>query len=110
MNSNYDHDRFVMKNRATAAGDEMGQRDRKLEQQGYSRVERQKEASCFNCKTKSKCAKFKGKMTGGTKGVVSFGGTNEHMICDKYVPAPAQSRTMNDKQIKALMKNFKRGL
>ena len=41
-------------------------------------------------------------------GAVSFSG-NEEFICDRYIPAPADKKTMSDKQIKSLLKNFKKG-
>lgn len=103
-----DHDRFVMKNRLLASADEMGRRDAALEKKGFARVDRQKEASCYNCKSKKKCAEFRTKRTGGTTGAVSFGG-DERMVCDKFEPAPAENRGMSKTQIKSLLKNVKKG-
>jgi hypothetical protein len=103
-----DHDRFVNKNRSMARGFEVETRDSKMEGKGYSFLKRRQEASCFQCKRKSKCIEFRSRRTGGSKGVVSFGG-DETFICDRFEPAPAQQRGMSDKQIKALMKNVKRG-
>lgn len=109
MNFDYDHDRFVAKNRMLAGADEIDRRDKKLESKGFSRLKREQEASCFNCKFKGKCADFRAKRSGGTKGAVSFGGDNDGtMLCDRYEPAPVKSRNMSDRQIKSLMKNFKR--
>ena len=107
MAFNRDHDHYVAKNRALASAYNLERQDRKLEQKGASNLERK--ASCFNCKLKQKCPQFRGRRSGGTSGVVSFGGMNENMLCDKYEPAPTDRRGMSDKQIKALMRGFKRG-
>jgi hypothetical protein len=104
-----DHDQIVEKNRAIAHSYETDSRDKALERKGYDYQTRQREASCFNCKMKSKCPQFRAKRTGGTTGVVSFGGETK-FICDRFVPAPAQAQTMSDKQVKSLLKLAKRGL
>ena len=106
MAFNQDHEHYVMKNRALAGGYNIDRKDKKFEKKGVSPLER--EPSCFNCKLKQKCPDFRGKRSGGTSGVVSFGGGNESMLCDRYVPAPFEKRGMSDKQIKSLMKGFKR--
>jgi hypothetical protein len=108
MNFNYDHDRFVSKNRSTANAYDVDKKDKSLEQKGYSHLQRQADASCSNCKMSKKCPEFRAKRGGGTAGVVSVGG-GETMICDKYVPAPAESRGMSHSQIKSLLKNASRG-
>jgi hypothetical protein len=105
-----DHEQMVEKNRAIANWNLTSARDKELEKKGYTYRERQKEASCFNCKSKAKCPEFRAKKTGGAAGVVSFGGSNETFICSKYAPAERENRTMSDKQIKSLLKNAKRGL
>jgi hypothetical protein len=110
MNFNTDHDRFVAKNRSLASAYESEQREQNATRRELSPQKRENEGSCFNCKAKPKCADFRAKRNGGTSGVVSFGGSSSSMRCDKYVPAPAQSRTMSDKAIKSLMKNFRRGV
>ena len=107
MSPNIDHDRFVAQNKSLSAAFERESTDKKLEKKGFSHIERQREASCFNCKSKSKCATFKMRQTGGTKGVVSYGG-DEKFICEKYVPAPAENKGMSDKQIKSLLKTAMR--
>jgi hypothetical protein len=104
-----DHDRFVEKNRSIAKSQEIAVKDETLEKKGYSFLERQKEASCYTCKSKRKCPEFRAKQTGGTSGVVSFGG-DEKFICNRYEPATVESRSMSSKQIKSLLKNAKRGL
>ncbi len=104
-----DHDQVAEKNRATARVYESDAKDKDLEAKGYDRQQRQKEASCFNCKMKQKCPEFRSKRTGGTAGVVSFGG-DYSFICSRYTPAPEDSKSMSDKQVKSLLKNFKRGL
>ena len=106
MPFNKEHDYYLAKNRSLAAAQEIDRKDKALEKKGHSTLER--EASCFNCKQKSKCPEFRGKRNGTTSGVVSFGGSNANMICSKYVPAPTDRRGMNDRQIKSLMKDFKR--
>jgi len=108
MAFNADHDHYVMKNRMLARSVDLDKKDKRLEKKGSVNAA-DKPASCFTCKDKSKCPEFRAKRGGGSSGVVSFGG-NETMICDKYVPAPEdQKKGMNKKQIKSLMKSFKRG-
>jgi hypothetical protein len=109
MNRSIDHDRFVEKNRYTAKSQEIEVKDEALARKGYNFLERQREASCYSCKTKRKCPEFRAKQTGGTSGVVSFGG-DEKFICTRYTPAEMVSRSMSSKQIKSLLKNAKRGL
>jgi hypothetical protein len=103
-----DHDRFVAKNRSLARAEEMAKRDDALEKKGYSYLREQKESSCFNCKMKQTCREFSARRSGGTSGVVSFGG-EERMICDKYLPAEKAHKVMSDKQVKSLLKNIKKG-
>lgn len=103
-----DHDRFVAKNRSLAAAEEIGRRDEAMEKKGYSYLKQQRDSSCFNCKMKSTCREFGARRSGGTSGVVSFGG-DERMICDRYEPAERQQKTMTDKQVKSLLKNVKKG-
>lgn len=106
MSLNREHDHYVAKNRSLALANEMETRDKKLEKQGHSHLER--EASCFNCKLKSKCPQFRVQRTGSISGVASVGGNASSYLCDKYVPMPAESRGMDNKKIKSLMKQFKR--
>ena len=108
INYEYDHDRYVRKNRMIASGYNVDKHDRDMEKKGFSRYERQKDASCFNCKLKKKCAEFRKKRSGGSMGVVSFDG-KEKFICDRYTPEPAGKKAMSDKQIKSLLKNIKKG-
>jgi hypothetical protein len=42
--------------------------------------------------------------------VVSFGGSDQAWACNRYEPAPQQNRGMDQKQIRSLMKSFKRAL
>jgi hypothetical protein len=109
MYRSIDHDRFVEKNRSIARSQEIEVKDEALAKKGYSFLERQREASCYTCKSKRKCPEFRSKQTGGTTGVVSFGG-DEKFICSRYMPAEVESRSMSTKQIKSLLKNAKRGL
>ncbi len=109
MNFDHDHDRFVNKNRSIANGYELDRQDRSMEKKGFSRSERNEEASCFNCKLRGKCPEFRAKRTGGSSGVVSFGG-GETFICKRYTPAPAENKAMSQKKVKSLLKNAKRGL
>jgi hypothetical protein len=109
MNRSIDHDRFVEKNRSIAKSQELESKDAALAKKGYTFLERQREASCYTCKTKRKCPEFRSKQTGGTSGVVSFGG-DEKFICNRYTPAEVENRSMSSKQIKSLLKNAKRGL
>jgi hypothetical protein len=102
-----DHDRFVMKNKMLANAYEVDRKDKTMEEKGFSHLKRQQEASCFNCKMKPKCQEFRTKRSGTTSGAASFGG-DEKLICSRYTPAPAESRSMSDKQIKSLLKNIKR--
>jgi len=103
-----DHERFVAKNRSLARATELSQRDEALEKKGYSYLREQRESSCFNCKTKQTCREFSARRSGGTSGVVSFGG-DERMICDRYLPAEKTQKTMSDRQVKSLLKNIKKG-
>ena len=109
MNRSIDHERFVEKNRSIANSQELDYKDKSLEKKGYSYLQRQQEASCFNCKMKQKCPEFRSKKTGGSTGVVSFGG-GESFVCGRFTPAVIESRSMSGKQIKSLLKNAKRGL
>jgi hypothetical protein len=104
-----DHDHFVEKNRSLANSQELDDKDKAMEKKGYSIIKRQQEASCFNCKMKPKCPEFRSKKTGGTSGVVSFGG-GESFVCSRYAPAAIEKRSMSDKQVKSLLKNTMRGL
>ncbi|MDR3012926.1 MAG: hypothetical protein LBU70_06920 [Chitinispirillales bacterium] len=104
-----DHERYLAKNRSLAAAEEIGRRDAAMEKKGYSYLREQKDSSCFNCKMKQTCREFNARTRGGTSGVVSFGG-DERLICDKYEPAERTKKSMSDKQVKSLMKSFKRGL
>jgi hypothetical protein len=109
MNFDFDHERYVNKNRSTARGYEVERRDSGLEKKGFSRSERGEEASCFNCKLSARCAEFRAKRSGGTSGAVSFGG-RETFVCDRFIPKPKERKRMDDRQIKSLLKNAKRGL
>jgi hypothetical protein len=109
MNFDHDHERFVNKNRSLAGGYELDRKDRSMEKKGFSRTERNEEASCFNCKLRAKCPEFRAKRTGGSSGVVSYGG-GETFICKRFAPAPVQSKTMSQKKVKSLLKNAKKGL
>ena len=104
--ANRDHDHYVLKNRMLAAADEMGRREKQAEKTGGAPREREK--SCFTCKLKKTCTQFRSRRSGGASGVVSFGGQDMSWACDRYEPAPAQPRGMDKKQIKSLMRSFKR--
>lgn len=108
MSFNYDHDKFVAKNRSLASAEEMKNKDEMLEKKGYSHLNSNKEGSCFNCKMKQNCSEFKAKRSGGSSGVVSFGG-DDKFICNRYTPADTSGKTMSSKQIKSLLKNTKKG-
>jgi hypothetical protein len=108
MNFSYDHERFVAKNRSLASAEDIKRRDESLEKKGFSHLKNDKEGSCFNCKMKQNCPEFKARRSGRASGVVSFGG-DEKFVCAKYVPAPAQAKSMSSKQIKTLMKNIQKG-
>ena len=108
MNFDYDHERFVAKNRSLASAEEIQKKDVDLEKKGFSHLKRNQEGSCFNCKMKSACSEFKSKKSGGSSGVVSFGG-DEHFVCGRYIPAASTDKSMSSKQIKSLLKNVKKG-
>jgi len=103
-----DHESFVEKNRSIAHSQEIDAKDKAMEKKGFTYLQRQQEASCFNCKSKQKCPEFRSKKTGGSAGVVSFGG-DEKFVCGRYAPATVENRNMSDKQIRSLLKNVKRG-
>jgi len=108
MSFDYDHERFAAKNKSLAAAEEMNKRDSQLEKKGFSRLKRDQEGTCFNCKMKQGCSEFRAKKSGGSAGVVSFGG-DETFLCSRYIPAPSSDKSMSDKQIKSLLKNIKKG-
>jgi hypothetical protein len=102
-----DHDRFVAKNRMMAAAEEGERKDRALEKRSDGQAPRK--ASCFNCRLKGKCPEFRANRTGYSTGAASFGG-DQRVVCDKFDPAPNEKKGMSDKQIKSLLKNFRRSL
>lgn len=108
MNFDYDHERFVAKNKSLASAEEIRKKDTQLEKKGFSHLKRNEEGSCFNCKMKQGCSEFRAKRSGGSSGVVSFGG-DEHFMCERFIPAPSQEKSMSNKQIKSLLKNVKKG-
>ncbi|MDG5813476.1 hypothetical protein QA601_00140 [Chitinispirillales bacterium ANBcel5] len=108
MSYSFDHDRFVSKNRSLASAEEIKKKDEFMEKKGYTQLKRDSEGSCFNCKMKSTCTEFKAKRSGRASGVVSFGG-DQKFICKRYIPASNEPKTMNNKQIKSLLKNAKKG-
>jgi len=103
MKRSIDHDHFVAKNKALAAAEDMKRRDEGSERTDVAK-KNPAEGSCFTCKMKQGCSEFKARRSGRSTGVVSFGG-DEKFVCTRYMPAPAQNRSMSDKKIKALMKN-----
>lgn len=105
------HDRFVRKNAALASGYQIGRKDKKMEEMGKSRLEGEKEASCFNCKFRNKCKTFDKLRTGGTDGVVSYGGDSRegNYLCDKYEAMVSKKNSMSEREIKSLLKNAKMG-
>ncbi|MBD3322172.1 MAG: hypothetical protein GF350_13825 [Chitinivibrionales bacterium] len=104
-----DHDRFVAKNKMLANAYDTDRRGRRSGKKGDSDTERDKKASCFNCRKRKKCPDFRGKRSGGAAGAASFGG-DERLICDKYESAPTENKNMSDKQIKSLLKNMKKNI
>jgi hypothetical protein len=108
MNILGDHDRFARKNAMLAHGYTVKKRDDKLEEKGTSHLKEGKEASCFNCKFKTKCQTFNTMRTGGSSGAVSVGG-DEKYLCEKYEEQKTKTFSMNDKQIKSLLKNAMKG-
>jgi hypothetical protein len=107
MYRNLDHDLFVAKNKSLATAEDVGRRDEDMAKKGTSSI-RNEGGSCFTCKMKQGCSEFKASRTGRATGVVSFGG-DQKFVCDRFVPAPSQNRSMSDQQIKALLKNVKKG-
>lgn len=108
MNLFDDHERYVRKNATLASGYNTNKSDRKFEDKGVDHL-KQGDASCFNCKHKKKCVTFDKLRTGGSTGAVSFGG-DEKFICDRYELLKSDRGGMNDKQIKSMLKNAKKGL
>ena len=108
MNFNYDHDRFVLKNKMLADGYSVDKKDTEIEKKGFLRHLRLDNPSCFNCKLKNKCAEFRTKQSAGMGGVASISG-NEKFWCDRYCAEPSREKLMTDKQIKSLLKNTKKG-
>jgi hypothetical protein len=108
MGFSYDHEKFVAKNKSLASAERVQQKNNELENKGFINSKRDQEASCFNCKMRHTCPTFKGKRSGGSTGVVSFGG-DQKFICERYTPAPIQEKNMSNRQIKSLLKNVKKG-
>jgi hypothetical protein len=108
MNFDYDHERFVAKNRSLASAEEFQKKDIDLEKKGLSPLNKHQEVSCFNCKMKQGCSEFKSKKSGGAAGVVSFGG-DEKFVCSRYILAASSEKSMSSKQIRSLLKNVKNG-
>ena len=108
MNFSYDHDRFANKNRAMAGAYGVEKKDKDLEKKGFDRRNRDEEASCFNCKLKARCVQFRKMRSGGSLGAASFTG-NEKFLCDRYIATPVKKKSMSDKEIKSMLKNFKKG-
>ncbi len=106
---NRDHDHFVLKNRMLAAAEEFGRKD-KSETATKPGVPRERQKSCFSCKQKKTCTQFRARRSGGASGVVSFGGNDYAWACERYEAAPEQKRGMSPKEIKSLMRGFKRAL
>lgn len=102
---NRDHDHYVMKNRMLAGAEQLDRKSRRRAD-GKTEVSERKKA-CFNCKLKRGCRDFRAKRSGGADGVVSFGGSQDSMVCDRYEPE-TEKRGMDNKQIRSLMRGFKR--
>jgi hypothetical protein len=106
-----DHDRFVRKNKSLAAAYRKDEKDRKLQDKGYSHLQNDREASCFNCKKRTKCPQFRRSRDGSSTGAVSFGGGDDAVICDQYEPEKKdQKARVSDKKVKSLLKNMKKKL
>ena len=113
MNLFEGHDRFVQKNATLAKGYDVKKRDEYLEKKGVSHLKQGKDATCFDCKFKAKCKVFEKLRTGGSSGAVSFGGdntANKDFLCEKFEPMKKNNISLNDKQIKSLMKNAMKGM
>ncbi len=112
MNLFENHDRFVRQNAVAAQGYDVKCKDDKLEKQGASHLRQGREASCFSCKSKSKCKTFEKMRTGGTTGAVSYGGDSsggQQFLCEKYELMKTKDTAPDNRQIKALLKNAMRG-
>jgi len=111
MSWNYDHDRYLAKNKAFAAAETSS-----WKKKGNGRNDANqgaKKATCFNCKTRQSCSEFRTKRTGGVEGAVSFGGSSDDIVfwCSKHQFAEDKNKGGADpKKIKSLMKSFKRGM
>lgn len=110
MNLFENHERFVRQNIVAAQGYDVKRKDDKLEQKGASHLRQGREASCFSCKSKSKCKTFEKMRTGGTAGTVSYGGdaSGGQFLCGKYEMMKSKDIAPDDRQIKALLKNAMR--
>ena len=95
--TNAEHERFLAKNRSLALATEL--LDNPKQKKEWVR-----EKTCFNCTLKKSCTKFR-KSTIAINGVASVGGERTQ-VCEKHMLE--QNNGMNQKQIKNLMKNFKR--
>ena len=95
--TNQEHDRFLAKNRSLALAEEL--LDHPKQKKEWVR-----EKTCFNCTLKKSCTKFR-RSTIAIDGVASVGGERTQ-VCEKH--KLEENRGMNNKQIKTLMKQFKR--
>lgn len=107
MNYNYDHERFLQKNKMLAQGYSEDERDKFLKKHGIDNYSNE-EPSCFNCKLRTRCAKFNQMRSGGALKVATVGGDTK-FICDNYTPEQKKKTKPDDKKIKSLMRNFKKG-
>ena len=107
MHFAYDHDRFVSKNRMLASAEDMLKKRGPTDRPGDAGA-RPQEKTCYNCRRRQRCAEFRATRTGTTRGVVSVGGRDHLPACEKYEPETERKRNLSDREIKSLMKNFKR--
>lgn len=104
-----DPESFIRQQASMGRAWEMEKKDKAFEKKGIEVEHDKGEPTCWECKYQNKCQKFREMRTGGMNKVVSYGGNlKNEFICDRYEPLKKKSNRMSDKDIKKLMKGFRK--
>jgi hypothetical protein len=106
----FSDDRFMSKNQSLANAFETDRTKGKTVVRSQFGADAKEEAqSCYNCKTRQKCDKFRTWRTGGSSGVVSVGADHKY-LCEKYVQDPVGKVTgVSQQQVKSMLKGAMKG-